>query len=151
VSGTYQVKLTVTTASAATASVTHPAAATVTAAAPTIAVTASAWIVVVGQPETIAWGSRNASSVVLTINNASHGSVTTSGKGTVYLRTPGTYVYTYKASGAGGSASKSVTITVWSQQTYASFLNFLAWWFSHTPAERAQLLAYFASLAAQSH
>ncbi len=150
-SGTYQVKLTVTTGSAATAGVTHPVTATVTAAAPTVAVTASAGIVVVGQPETIAWGSRNASSVVLTINNVSHGSVTTSGKGTVYLRTPGTYVYTYKATGAGGSASKSVTITVWSQQTYASFLNFLAWWYSHTPAQRAQLLAYFASLAAQSH
>jgi hypothetical protein len=40
---------------------------------------------------------------------------------------------------------------VWSQQTYYSFLGFLAWWFSHTPAQRAQLLAYFAYLAAHSH
>ena len=144
-------KLTVTSAAGATANVTHAVTASVPVLAPTINVTASAPLVVVGQPETIAWGSRNATSVGLTINNVSHGSIASSGKGTVYLTKPGTYVYSYKASGPGGSVVKSVTITVWSQQTYASFLGFLAWWFSHTPAQRAQLLAYFAYLAAHSH
>jgi hypothetical protein len=132
-------------------SLTRSVSVTVPALPPTLAVTASAPLVVVGQPETIAWGARNATSVVLSINGVSHGSIPTSGKGTVYLRTPGTFVYSYRASGPGGSITKSVTITVWSQQTYASFLGFLSWWFSHTPAERAQLLAYFAYLSAHPH
>jgi hypothetical protein len=121
---------------------------TATVPGPTVNVTASAALVVVGQPETITWGSTNATSVILRINGVSHGNAPPQGKGTVYLTTPGTYIYAYTATNTTGGATKSVTITVWSKQTYYSFLSFLAWWFSHTPAQRAQLLAYFAYLAA---
>ncbi len=151
-SGTYAVKATVTNGAGATAAATRSVSVTVPpAAAPTLSVAASASLVVVGQPETIAWGSRGATSVMLYINNASHGAVSSSGRGAVHLTTPGTVVYTFKASGPGGSVLKSVTVTVWSQQQYWSFLAFISWWLSHTPAQRAQLLAYFAYLAAHSH
>ncbi len=149
--GNYTVKLTVTNASGATDVATRAVTARAPTPIPTLTVTQSAPLIVVGQPETIRWASTNATSVLGAVNGFFLGKVALSGQGTLHITTPGTYVFTYKAVNSSGSVATSVKVTVWSQQTYGAFLGFLAWWFSHTPAQRAQLLAYFAYLAAHPH
>ncbi len=150
--GNYQVKLTVTNAAGATATLIRQVAATVAAVpAPLLNVIQSAPLLIVGQMERIVWGSRNVSSVAVTLNGAFRGNVRAEGESVFRLTTPGTYAFTFQATNGSGSVSKSITINVWTQQQYNSFLQFIAWWLSHTPAERAQLLAYFAYLAAHSH
>ena len=149
--GNYTVKLTITSATGATAVTTRTVTARAVTPAPTLTVTQSAPLIIVGQPETIRWTSTNATSVLSAVNNFYLGKVALSGAGTLHITTPGTYVLTYKALNSAGSVVRSVKVTVWSQQTYYAFLGFLAWWFSHTPAQRAQLLAYFAYLAAHPH
>ncbi len=146
-SGSYQAKLTVTSAKGAKATATLPVRVNVPVPRPTLSVTASAPLVIVGQPETIRWSSTNATRVQGAINGFFLGNIAKSGRSTLYLTTPGTYSFVYKAISSSGSVTKSVKVTVWSQQTYGAFLSFLAWWFSHTPAERAQLMAYLSYVA----
>ena len=127
------------TCTGAGGSATSSASVSVTAAAPTISLTASPSSISAGQSSTLSWSTSNATGCVG--SGGWSGTMSTGGSASV---APGsTTSYTLACTGSGGSATKSVTVSV----TAPSNGNGYSGWGSSTPGGYGQPVYHVSTLA----